>query len=112
MKNVKLMLLTLTILLFLGIENVSAQDNNPQTVIIKIYEFAANNNSKILIIDPQGNIAEIDLKKMLTDNEQNIIPIQKEINKWKSEGFTIEGISGGSVMSGIITTIILSKKEK
>ena len=112
MKNLKLILLTLTTLLFLGVGNVNAQEKKPQTVIIKIYEFAANNNSKIVIIDPQGNIAEIDLKKLLTDNEQNIIPIQKEINKWKSEGFTIEGISGGSLASGIITTIFLSKTDK
>ena len=109
MKNVKLIFLAVTATLFLGIGNVSAQKS--ETVIIKVYEFIASSNSKIMVIDPKGVVVETELKKMLTNGEQNIILMQKEIDKWKNEGFTIDGISGGTASTGLVTTIILSKNE-
>lgn len=113
MKNWKKigMLLTLSVVTFLGMGNVSAQEQSNQTVIIKVYEFSANSNSKIMVIEPNGTIVEKKLDKMLTSGEQNIVEIQNEINKWKNEGFVIDGISGGTVTNGLITTIILSKKD-
>ncbi len=102
-------MLVVTAMLFLGMESVSAQKS--ETVIIKVYEFVASNNSKIMVIDPKGVVVETELKKMLTKGEQNIILMQKEIDKWKNEGFTIDGTSGGTASTGLVTTIILSKKE-
>lgn len=111
MKKIKQTLLTLIVFTFIGIGNVNAQEQSNQTVIIKVYEFSANNNSKIMVIEPNGTIVELKLDKMLSSGEQNIIKIQNEINKWKNEGFIVDGISGGSGTNGVITTIILSKKE-
>lgn len=111
MKKVKLILVVVVAMLFLGIGSVNAQEKKQQIVIVKVYEFVANSTSRIMVIDPTGTVTEIELKKMLSSGEQNIIPIQKEINKWADKGFVIKGISSGSVTSGLITTIILSKDE-
>jgi hypothetical protein len=112
MNKTKHIILSLFVLIFLGIGSVTAQEQSKQTVIIKVYEFAANSNSKIMVIDPAGTVSEKELKKMLTSEEQNITVIQNEINKWKEKGFVIDGVSGGSVTSGLITTIILSFNEE
>lgn len=111
MRKLRLILVTTIVALFLGMSNVNAQAKNSQIVIIKAYEFAASGKSKMTVTDPKGSVTEIKLSKILSSEEQNTIPIQKEINKWKNEGFVIEGVSSGFDAVGLITTIILSKDE-
>lgn len=116
MKNAKLILLTLTTLLFLGIESVSARDNNAQTVIIRVFEHHRN-ESKMITTSPDGSINVIKLTAVnaltFEGSENNSVIMQSEINKWKNLGFTLDNLSSLSNPTGaFITTIILSKKEE
>lgn len=116
MKNVKLILLTLTTLLFLGIESLSAQEKNSQTVIIRVFEHHRN-ESKMITTAPDGSTNVIKLTAVnalsFEGNENNSVIMQSEINKWKNQGFTLDNLSSLSNPTGaIITTIILSKKEE
>lgn len=112
MKNTILVLFAVTALLFFPIGKVNAQEKNNQTVIIKVYEFTANSNSKIIVVKPDGTVEENKLNKIFTSGEQNAVDIQNEINKWRNEGFEIDGIAGGGLTTGIVTTIVLTKKEE
>jgi hypothetical protein len=102
-------------MLFLGMGNVNAQEKEPQTVIIKVCEFAINIKSQILVIEPDGNSNKLLLDKVTSGNYEesmanNAKIVQKEINKWKKEGFTISGMTSDMETANRYTTIILSKE--
>lgn len=118
MKNLKLTLVAFTAILFLGMSNVNAQNKAPQTVVIRVYERIAV-LSKMIVTDPSGASKKIELKTIknyaFPDDEIsfNNEAIQTEINKWKSEGYTIDALTSGSMGEAgvMVTTVILSKKE-
>ena len=105
MKSLKLTVLAVASVLFLRMADLEAQE----TIIVKVYEFPANANSRIMVINPEGGVTEIELAKMLSPGEQNIILIQREIDKWKREGYKLTHTSAGGLPSGLITTFILEK---
>lgn len=116
MKNVKLMLLAVSAMLFLGMGNVSAQNREPQTVIIRIFEFIMGGSSKMIITEPSGisqtiKLSNLDLKKG-EDIASNQATIQAEINKLKKEGYEIDGISNSVIGDGILTTTIIFSKDE
>lgn len=119
MKKLKLTLVALTAILFLGVSNVNAQNKTPQTVIIKTVEESSGRDSKMFVIDPSGTLKTAELKPLgfVKTFEQNLFfnstVLQTEINKWKSEGFEVDAMShsGYGTNTIIFTTIILSKKE-
>lgn len=115
MKNVRLMLAFIAIL-FLGMGNVNAQNVENQTVIIRVFEHNRGNSSKMIITSPDGSTKLIDLATVnlnsFEGNENNSVIMQTEINNWKNQGFSIDGLTSQSNYIGaMITTIILSKKE-
>ena len=116
MKNVRLMLLAITAMLFLGMGNISAQQKQEQTVIITIYEFSAIYKSRMIVVDPSGNSKTVELKTITLKSLEetvaaNSISIQSEINKWKSEGYEIDGMTANTSGDSKTSMIILSKKD-
>lgn len=113
MKKVSLMaLLVLMMVSFQG----NAQKKAPETVIIRAFEHHRGTESQMVVTSPDGatksiKLINVDLKSF-EGNEDNSIIIQSEINTWKNQGFSIDGLSTQSNYIGtIVTTIILSKKE-
>lgn len=118
MKNVKLMLLAVTAMLFLGIENVNAQE----TVYIEVWETTTNKkDSKIIVISGDDTIETIPIdpfKFLIKENETtNGVYVKKEIDKWVKKNFEIKSsftrtiINAAGIGTGSVTTIILSKDE-
>lgn len=117
MKNLKLTLVALTAILFLGMSNVNAQEQ--KTVVIKTYEFVgAFAKSKMVVTDPSGKTTMTIMKtlnwgKIEDIAGENSVILQDEINKWKKEGYTIDALTSGSTGQAamMVTTVVLSKKE-
>lgn len=114
MKNLKLTLVAVTAILFLGMSNVNAQAQ--KTVIIKTYELAGSLfKSKMVVTDPSGKTETIIMKTLNWGKIENIVAensaiLQDEINKWKKEGYVIDGLTSGGLGDGImVTTVVLSK---
>lgn len=100
MKNVKLMLLAVTAMLFFGMGNVNAQEKEPQTVIIQVYGEMDGTKNKMSLLVTATDIEsyeipmnEIGLKNRKEATINNSEILQKEIDKWKNEGFVIDNIS-------------------
>lgn len=116
MKNVKLIVLTVSAILFLGMGNVNAQNSEPKTVIIRVYEFRGAYKSSMIITNSEGTSKTVELKwislKTLADaTAANNASIQTEINLLKKDGYEIDGLSSVPYGEGIMTTIILSKED-
>ena len=116
MKNVRLMVLATITTLFMGINNINAQEKEYQTVIIRTFECnSIPNSSHISITSPDGSTKIIELNNfaMTIKNSEfdikNSIAIQSEINNWKKQGFIIDGVSNAVYSNALVTTIILSK---
>lgn len=112
MKNVKLMLLAITAILFLGMENISAQENFSQTVIIRVTEtIRGTGDNFVTITDSKGKTSVTMLKKGFDISGENVVLVQKELDKWKYDGYKITHLStAGASENGIFrTTIILEK---
>ncbi|WP_343634743.1 hypothetical protein [Fluviicola sp.] len=116
MKNAKLILLITTMML-LGIYNANAQQENPQTVIIRTIESAKTGatNSSMMIITPNGDKKVVPLSGHNFSNYsektlENSVIIQQEITKWQKEGFRIISFStdGGDIYARAF--IILTKE--
>lgn len=116
MKKVKLVVVTVVAMLFLGMSNASAQQKEPQTVIIRTFEFIIGNESKMIVTEPSGISQTIKLSALNLRKSEGIssnqATIQAEINKWKKDGFEIDAVTVGSIGDSPMTTIILSKKEQ
>lgn len=114
MKTVKLILLTVTTILFFGMSNVSAQEKKAQTVIIQAYAEMDGTKSKMsLLVTPTDvksyeiPLNEVGFKNRKEATINNSAILQKEIDKWKNEGFVIDGIS---VREGLdFVYIVMSK---
>lgn len=117
MKNTKRLLLTLTVFLCLGTSQGMAQEKTPQTVLIRAFELpplGGGRSSRITVTSPDGSFKSTDLTeidaKTYDGAATNSVIIQKEVDKWKKEGFEVDGLSTQTTISGgMITTIILSK---
>jgi hypothetical protein len=113
MKKLKLIMLTITAMLFLGIGSVSAQEKEPLTVIIRVTE-ESRGRPAIITTDMEGKVTNIALEKGWKDESgNNAALIQKEINKWKEKGYKITHLSstyfGDASTVALRTTIILEK---
>jgi hypothetical protein len=114
MKNIK-QILVFSIFLF-GITDSYAQDKIPQTVIIKTFEIFGGKGSQMVVTSPDGTSKAVELKRvdpgnyLIGTNDNNAI-VQSEINEWKRQGFTIDGLSTIASTGLLLTTIILSKDE-
>lgn len=111
--KMKLAYLIVSTLLLMGISQVKAQ-NTPQTVIIRMLETSTNTPPKIYVTDASGNTAQIKIdylnyKAIDTAIPNNNVKLQNEINKFKIEGFKIDGISNYSIGAAATTLVIMSK---
>ena len=96
------MIVLLVAVMFLsGIENANAQEKSPQTVIIRVYVDAKGMefNFSLLVTTPDANSYELPMETLTTKNKKentinNSKILQKEIDKWKKEGFSVDEISG------------------
>jgi hypothetical protein len=112
MKKVRLVLVAVVAMLFLGIGSVNAQE----TVIIKVYDIPMMVKSRMIVITPSGESKIVELKNINAKNLdeatiENYKIVQNEITIWKKEGYKIDGLSNSSLGDAVITTIILSKDE-
>ncbi len=104
--KIKTVFLILSTLLFISINQAAAQ-NTPQTVIIRMWEIPLGAPSRMYVTDPSGNTTQIKIdspnaKTLDTAIPNNHTTLQNEINKFKMEGFKIDGISNYSNMILII----------
>lgn len=108
MKNLKLIACSL-ILMLLGTFYSVAQEEYPEMIIIRTLEFAGRaGRSGIVTIEPDGKTTKINLKNGWDESSSNVLVIQKEIEKWKLEGYVITHLStsGEEIFR---TTIILER---
>lgn len=108
MKNLKLTLVIVVSMLFLGIDNVNAQE---KSVLIKgsisVY------NAKITIIQPDNQILMQEYRKKEHPEESYfLLQLKTEMDKWLKQGYTLTE-SGISSTSEIVYTMfyVLTKKE-
>ena len=109
MRNIKLMVLATITMLFMGIANLNAQENPSKMVIIRVIEtYGGGTKSTLITTDAAGKSSRIELEKGLDQSGNNAVIIQKEIQKWKQEGYKITQLatSGETLFH---TTIILEK---
>ena len=114
MENKKRGFLLAALFLFLGMAWAAAQEKNPQTVIIRTFEFSFGEESRMTVTAPDGSTKVIELTfidaRTLYGDAENSVIIQSQINEWKKQGFDIDAVSSQtSDAAKIITTIILSK---
>lgn len=117
MKKLKLIMLALAAILFLGVGSVSAQENNQQILIIRTIESskAGAITPKMIVVTPTGEkqITPLFIHKWTDYDEQigeNTVIVQKEIIKWQKQGFKVTNSStdGGDVYQ---RTFIIMIKE-
>jgi hypothetical protein len=106
----KKIIFTVAMILFLGISGVNAQKEYSKTVIIRMTE-ARTSKPFMTIIDSDGKSSTVDLEKGMDESGANMIVLQREIEKWKREGFTITQLStsGAPELPGSRTIVILEK---
>ena len=105
MKNVKLILLTITTMLFLSMENASAQEKS--TVLIKasvIGEYGYVINT----VKPDYTTYEL---KNQTKDENALVALKRELDKWISEGYIIVNSTVSGSFSPTSETIYILIKE-
>jgi hypothetical protein len=116
MKNVKLILLAVTTMLFFGMESVNAQEKSSEIVIIRVIETSSVKMPPcITTTDSEGKVTKIELEKGWRDElTNNQIHIQNELKKWKLNGYEITHLSTSGSSSGDVpisfTTIVLEKE--
>ncbi len=114
MRNLKLIVLAASMFLFMGTNSACAQDQEPQTVIIKMHEVEAMFQSKMIVTKPNGETISTDLmnpnfKHIEEATGHNNVLLQTELNNWKSLGFKIDATYVTIIADMSITTLILSK---
>lgn len=105
MKNVKLIFLAVTAMLFFGIGNVNAQEKS--TVLIKarvIGEYAYVINT----VKPDYTTYEL---KNQTKDENALVALKRELDKWISEGYIIVNSTVSGSFSPTSETIYILIKE-
>lgn len=101
MKNVQLLVLTAIAMIAIGFSDVKAQNTEPNTVIIQVFGEMKNTDVafSLLVTPPDGsNTYEVPMETQTLKNRKEVAIantkiVQLEINKWKKEGFVIDGIS-------------------
>ncbi len=109
MKKLKLVLVVAVTLLFLGMGSASAQEKSSKMVILRVVE-GSGAKTGLVTIDSEGEINKIALEKGHDADiaASNGLLIQKELEKWKQNGYQITHLStSGETVSR--TTIILEK---
>jgi|SRR5690554_1285524 len=115
MKKISLIALLTLFMMVVSFQG-KAQEMKSETVIIRAFE-SWKKSSKMVVTSPDGTTNSYELTNVdgfsFEGNESNSLIIQSEINKWKSKGFSIDGLSSQSNVAGaMMTIIILSKKEE
>lgn len=110
MKNVKLILLALTAILFLGVGNASAQEKST----VMITTVTSGREITLQIVDNQDNTTSQMFKFSKDKPEQAILKI--EMDKWIKRGYEIKQSYGyaspiGTTGNIRYETVILSKDE-
>lgn len=114
MKNVKLMLLAVTAMLFLGMGNVSAQEQHSSVIITTI---TFGREISLQVVDDQNNTTT-EKFKFSTDNPEQAV-LKGEMDKWIKKGYSISQAygytaptgGGGAIVNTRYETVILLKKE-
>ena len=114
METKKQWVMLAVLFLFFGTAEAIAQEKNPQTVIIRAFEFSFGEESRMTVTAPDGSTKVIELSfidsRALYGDAENSVLIQSQINEWKKQGFEIDAVSTQtSDAAKIITTIVLSK---
>lgn len=91
MKNVKLMLLAVIAMLFLGMNNVSAQEKS--TVMISGYTYGVK--YRIEIIKPDYGIEQKEHAK----DDNILVSIKKEIDYWLNQDYKLVEATSNSLSS-------------
>jgi len=115
--KMKTVFFIISTLLLMGVSTLAAQ-NTPQTVIIRMWESVTM--SQIITTKPDGKVDRTPLQKgghyhkyyNEKSIENNSLLFQSEINKWKKEGFKIDGVTHSVYGDNFFTIIIMSKDEK
>lgn len=108
MKNVKLILLAVTAMLFLGMGNVSAQENKVQSVIISVFaQGVSHNKYTVEVVKPDYSV---ELKEYTTKDNIHVA-LKKELDKWLEQGYQIMESSSNTIAGGYpISRYILVRK--
>lgn len=115
MKKLKLIMLVVTAMLFLGMGSASAQEKSSEIVIIRVIETSFSKKTPcITTTDSEGKVTKIELEAGWRDESaNNQILIQNELKKWKLNGYKITHLSTAGSTAGdppiYFTTIILEK---
>ena len=113
MKNVRLMVLATIAMVFIGVANLSAQEKEPQTVIIRVFEFPLA-KSKMYVTQPNGETQIIPLDSPKLGNIDEVFPkndviLQGQITNWKKQGFDVNGMTSYLFGDAHIIMVILTK---
>ncbi len=101
MKNIQRLVVTAIAMITIGFSDVNAQDQQPNTVIIQVFgEMKGTDVAfSLLVTPPDGsNTYEVQMETRTLKNRKEVAinntkTVQLEINKWKKEGFVIDGVS-------------------
>jgi len=111
MKNVKLILLAVTAMLFLGVENVNAQEKN--SVLIQYYILGIRTKSPSYIIQtvqPDYTTYQLSTKE---HGGEALTELKKEIDKWLNQGYSItESTPFYQGTDGSIVHYVLVRKQE
>lgn len=67
-------------------------------------------DSSIIIVDEEGKVEKIDLKKLkMGDLSRNVIPINENLNKIRSKGYQLFSIEQGIQDGMVMTTYTFEK---
>jgi hypothetical protein len=112
MKNVKLILLVVTAMLFLGMSNVNAQESSS----VMITTITTGRQITLQVVDDQNTTISQEYKFSKNNPEQAILKI--EMDKWIKNGYSLSQSYGYvAVYPGTVNiatryeTVILTKKE-
>gem|GEM_PF-4969029 len=110
-------LLITLLFLFFGMTAATAQEQTSQMVMIRAFELPAlggGKSSRMTVTSPDGSMKSTDLieidSKSYAGAGDNSIVIHQEIDRWRKQGFEVDGLSTQTTLyGGMITTILLSK---
>ncbi len=102
MKNIQRLVVTAIAMITIGFSDVNAQEQQqPNTVIVQVFgEMKGTDVAfSLLVTPPDGsNTYEVPMETRTLKNRKEVAInntkiVQLEINKWKKEGFVIDGVS-------------------
>lgn len=105
MKKVKLMVVAMVAMLFMGVGGVSAQEKS--TVLIKAH-VAGEYAYVINTVKPDYTTYEL---KSKTKDENALVALKRELDKWVSEGYILVNSTLSASFSTTYETIYILIKE-